>query len=493
MRTKILLVAVVGVALVVSAPAFATTSVRAEQLDLEQVARQLRRGQQLRVEAMPLNESGSMAALRLERFEAFAPGATVVVHGEHGVSSEAAPHNIYFRGAIEGRPGSRVLLTLREAGGIRGVLSDGGRYWMAERLPGGSSSLRVREIDTEAELRAKVHGFQCGTDQLAADPKRLLDEAFTARQSSTAGVPAKSPANYTARVSVETDYEFYQLFGSTSAATEYIGDLIAYASTIYDAEVDTTLVVESVSLWTSSGDPWDQSSTICNLYQFGRYWNHNNTAIDRTIAFMMSGKNNGGGVAWTGVLCTGPFNPSLWGAGPSAYGCSLTPESDNYGGAYGYAGDMDGNFDIDNPGVIWDIVAVSHEIGHMFGSPHTHCYAGIGSNPSPVDQCYSGECGSSGCWCGAQSLPGCSAGGGCGTIMSYCHLLSGGMGNISMTFGLGHPYGVEPDRVPTVMRDEVVSTASSQPSCLQLVIPGGIFSDGFESGGWCSWSSPSCP
>ena len=45
--------------------------------------------------------------------------------------------------------------------------------------------------------------------------------------------------------------------------------------------------------------------------------------------------------------------------------------------------------------------------------------------------------------------------------MSYCHLLGGG--NVSLTLGLGHPFGVAPERVPNRMRAHVVSVAGRQP------------------------------
>jgi hypothetical protein len=90
------------------------------------------------------------------------------------------------------------------------------------------------------------------------------------------------------------------------------------------------------------------------------------------------------------------------------------------------AGGVDGNFDIDNPVVLWDIVAVTHEIGHNFNSRRTRCYSGVCGNVDPFDGCFSGECGSLGCFCAATGLPSGFPGGGqgCGTIMSDCHQLS---------------------------------------------------------------------
>jgi hypothetical protein len=55
-----------------------------------------------------------------------------------------------------------------------------------------------------------------------------------------------------------------------------------------------------------------------------------------------------------------------------------------------------------------------------------------------------------------------------GTIMSYCHLVNGGMSNISFTFGKDHLYGVAPDRVPLTMQSHVLSRADLYPECLQL-------------------------
>src|SRR4029450_5083545 len=106
---------------------------------------------------------------------------------------------------------------------------------------------------------------------------------------------------------------------------------------------------------------------------------------------------------------------------------------------YGFTANIGGSFNINRPTVVWDLYSVSHEIGHNFGSPHSHRYKGPHGNARPIDQCYGGE---SGCYSGGTSLPG-PAGTRSGTIMSYCHLV-GGYGAIALTFGTNFAYGVQP-------------------------------------------------
>ncbi|MEO1085027.1 MAG: M12 family metallo-peptidase, partial [Acidobacteriota bacterium] len=248
-------------------------------------------------------------------------------------------------------------------------------------------------------------------------------------------------------------------------------------------EIDTSLEITHSQFWATS-DPWSQGNPACALLEFGRYWNDNNGGIDRTIAHFFSGRNNGGGIAWVGVLCSGAFNFQA-----SLLGCSLTPDNDNYGGAYGYTGDMDANFDLDNPTFVWDVYGWNHEVGHNFNSPHTHCYNGVGGSNDPVDACESSECTTNNCYCGAESLPCATPGAGCGTIMSYCHLRSGGIANISPTFGQNHPWGTLPDRVPTRMNAHVVSRAAGNPGCLDFFQADLIFGDGFESGNVSAWDA----
>jgi hypothetical protein len=433
-------------------------------------ARAIPIGGELRIDGAVLEPGGSPEAFELERFRVFAPDARIVVHGGSETLTLPPPAHAYLRGTVAGRAGFRVLLTVLEDGGLRGLIAGEGRYWLATQGPGDPRPT-LQEVTDHPALAAAARPFECGSDRLPQPSPEGLTGSWPAPE---LPVDSGSPrsASATARVGVETDYEYYQLFGSVPSAAAYAGDLFAYASTYYTSEVNTDFRISHLSLWTTASDPWTQTTTLCGLAEFGKYWNVNMGHVPRTIAHFLSGKAAGGGIAWVGVLCASGFTVDI-----SSWGCSLSPTTDLYGGAYGLSADLSGSFSIATPGVVWDIYVMSHEVGHNFNSGHTHCY------DPPVDQCW----GSDGppCYSGPASLPCPTPGAGCGTIMSYCHTISPGMGNISLTLGLSDPWGYQPWRVPAVMSSYVAATAASHPSCLTPI----VFEDGFDWGDTSGWSS----
>ncbi|HKI02823.1 MAG TPA: M12 family metallo-peptidase [Thermoanaerobaculia bacterium] len=426
-------------------------------------------GGRLRVEKVRKPETGETATFVLERFQVFTPDATITVHGAQGDEVLPAPANAYFRGVVAGRPDSRVFLAVLPDGKTQGVVNEGEETYLigagdepAAKAQRARAPLAMRRVDAKLLKASREAGFQCGNELLPPGQSTLegLDftqettqaTAQTTTQAKIAAITTKAAA-YTARVAIETDYEFYAKFNNSTTASTYIGNLIGFASTLYQAEINTSLAVQSISLWTTSTDPWNQTTATCSLMQFGRYWNLNKTGVSRSLAFFLSGRA-GSGVSWTGGLCSGAFG--------SSSSCSGLATDAPWGGGYAFTGGITGSFNILSPTVVWDIMSVAHEIGHSFNSLHTHCYNGIGGNASPVDQCRSGE---SGCYAGTQALPG-PAGIRSGTLMSYCHLLAGSYGNIALTFGTNHPYGVQPGRVPSRMSAYVASKAAANPACL---------------------------
>jgi metallopeptidase family M12-like protein len=459
-------------------------------------------GGRLRLTDVEVPATSESLSFDVERFEVFAPDAVITVHGAGGIRELKRPADVYFRGSVSGEPGSRVFLDVQANGSTRGIVERRGEsiYLLnTAQEPERLERLRAERQDPAMLQKADEAPWTCDEERLPTPPVPAdLTDGIS-------HVPlAKSVPNNTARVAIETDFEFFQLFGNASAAMTYVGDLIGYASTIYQSEINTSLLVGSISLWTTSSDPWTQFDTFCGLMEFGKYWNANSGTVQRTIAHFMSGKGNGGGIAWIGVLCSGSFST---GAALSCPG--IAPEvPPNWGGAYGYTGNLFGDFDVNSPAVIWDIVAVAHEIGHNFNSPHTHCYNNIG-DPSPIDDCRSNECKAtdafgncvSFCYVGSQSLPdnspvsasGGTSGQGNGTIMSYCHLLSGGMSNLSLSFGTGHPFGILPGRVPSRMSAHVAAVAGGNPACLTPALFWNAFEEGAIVGPTGKWSGQSPP
>lgn len=423
-----------ALALALSLPVSAqqTVALAASRPDLPAMARAVPMGGLLRLEGLALDGASEPARVDLERFRVFSPEARVVLDDS---SVAAAPTTAYFRGFVDGDPHSSVVLSVPGTGPVHGLVVRDGLLWWLQMDAG--RSLNSRRIDPEADLAPAASDFECATDTL--EPTELARTATATAPGLDEPAPSSAPASYTARLAVETDYEFYALFGDVQGALSYLGDLFAFASTIYQNEVATDLLVDYVSLWTAGADadPWQVTSgTSAALVEYRDYWRSQRTDVPRSLSHMLSGKRLGGGVAYLGTLCD------------TSYG-------------YGLSASLNADFDIAHPASLWDIYVVSHEIGHSFDSPHTHDYCNIGGNRKPVDACVFGVSGPA---CNGKSgqLPaGCpDYGQGCGTLMSYCHQLSGTYGNIALTFGLGHPYGVEPDRVPARMYEHVLANAS---------------------------------
>ncbi|MEO8504709.1 MAG: IPT/TIG domain-containing protein [Acidobacteriota bacterium] len=446
-------------------------------------------GGRLRLTEVEEEGSKTISAFSLERFEVFTPDAMVTIHGEGGTETVmTAPRNVYYRGTVDGEPDSHVFLSVLEDGAVKGIVTraSGVSFIGSDDAPRatGDGPLSMHRVEQVALDTATGQGFSCASDKLP-DASAALREIFgedpvqptSGARPSAVQLAQALPAR-TAKVAIETDYEFYALFNSTTAATNYIAQLIGYDSAVaYIPELGTSLEVSSVSLWTggAASDPWTvptNKGTFCGLLQFGRYWNLNHPfdPTQRTLAHFMSGKGFGGGIAWLGVLCNGAFSYPVG---------SCTPEVPDdgvpVGGGYGFTASLSGAFDANNPGMMWDNMSTAHEIGHNFNSPHSHCYNGIGGNANPIDTCWSGE---SGCYSGSTSRPSlggliCS-GASCGpaTIMSYCHQF-GSYSYIGMTFGAapGYNYGIVPGREAARMNSAVASAVAGGGSCMSLAGP----------------------
>lgn len=415
---------IIGLALTLLVPCnalAAPTFVNAAAPDLPDVARGVPMGGALRVFDLQLDQYGT-TALDLQRFGVFAAGATIEIVGGPAVS---VPNTAYFRGRVENSPNSSVFFAVPEKGKGRmhGVINDASGTWLLEENSG-KPGFNTRKADLAKELAGRT--FECAADGVN------VTGALPATAVAAAGIAAD--IRYTAHMIIDTDYEFWQQFWgmpdnngnparTAAAATTYVGDLIAYASIAYEREIRTNLQISYLRLFATSADPYSANGNACGCTGDGKLDEVQNVWKDdprpRTNVHFISGKSEGCGCAYIGVLCS-------------------------QGSGYGASSSIGTGFNIDAPGFIWEGMVIAHELGHNFNSPHTHGYCNEYGIADPIDQCATAE---GACSFTTLDLPGLdSLTGGVtadhpGTIMSYCHQQPGGYANIAHNFGLYHPYG----------------------------------------------------
>lgn len=403
----------------------------------------------LAVESWPV-APGVRQDVELVRFDVYSPDARIVkIEGGQAVELPRS-RLAFFHGRSGEDPETRLIVTVDpDTRSLEGMAftPEGVR----ELLPAGKSQGGGYVVATAEALQPEegAPAWSCGhkSDGLAAlsSPSGLGQETAKAITSL-----------HRATIAVDTDNELMNLkFGNnTTAATNYIANLIARISIMYERDLLVRLVQGFTILRPSTtADPYVQSGTGgadgAKLQEFSNYWRGGCGGqcanVSRALTMMLSGKqassNSASGIAWLGGLCS------------TQSGYSFTQ-------VFKFAQDTSAN----------DSSIVGHELGHNFGSDHTHCYS------PPIDTCYNAE---SGCYSGGTtSCPAPFSFNGVtnitGTSMSYCNRI-GGCGRREVF----HPQ--------TVALLAPIVQARVNQCIFPLAPPNGIFGNGFESGNAGSW------
>lgn len=329
--------------------------------------------------------------LELHRVEVFADNARIVLGTPDGDVPLPRPDVTLFSGQVADQPGSLVFLSLSPHGNHGLIRLDDETFVVSSGRELNEADAVVYDLNALPPGAIKWRDWTCSIDELPAlENARILPAGVDQRAS---GSTAETPVTWRrVELAIETDWEFtgWLFGGDTGASGAYAATLIGAISEIYARDINAELAITYLRLWPNSSDPWNQSNTIDQLYQFRDYWNAYMTDVERHLAHYISGRGLGGGVAYLDAICS-----TWWDYGLSA----------NIGGYFPYPLQ-------DNHGQNWDVMVVAHELGHNFGGPHTH------SMFPPIDNCAGGDC---------SVTPNA-------TIMSYCHQCPGGMTNIQLRF-----------------------------------------------------------
>ena len=362
---------------------------------------------QVQVDEWPV-APGERAAVVLTRFDVYAPDTKIWRVGRDGLTEVPRSRLAFFRGRSESDPDLRVFLAVDPARStfsgftasaaglqeIRPVEVD--PMPLSPREETGAPEHLVGEVAPLASGTEPDKAWSC--DQTGA-PVEFLEHA--AEASTTVPIFAEAITSlHTATIAVDTDNEFVnnKFGGNTTTATNYIANLFAGMTVIYERDLLVRLLQGTTYLRTAADPYTSTGSTYDKMTEFQNYWNANHTSVNRATAAMLSGRGSSGasGIAWIDVLCN------------KSYG-------------YSYTQVFLGGTAVSTS----EIMIVAHELGHNFGSPHTHCY-----NP-PLDTCYNAD---SSCYTGPTSCPAPTTMNGVtnvqGTVMSYCHHLGCARSNV---------------------------------------------------------------
>jgi len=221
--------------------------------------------------------------------------------------------------------------------------------------------------------------FKCETDQL---PSKI--------GGSGSGNSENLLSTNCIKIYFECDYQMFVDKGGVINVVNYVTGMFNVVQAIFNNESVNTEISE-IYVW-SATDPYISNATssdYLNAFQATR------TTFNGNLAHLLTTRTiNAGGRAYLDVICY----PSI------AYGFSNISNTYNLYPTYSNT-----------------ILIVTHELGHNFGSQHTHWCGWPGG---PIDNCVSVDDGP--CTAGPGPING-------GTIMSYCHLsgaypLSNGFG-----------------------------------------------------------------
>jgi hypothetical protein len=404
--------------------------------------------QQIEISDFPIG-LGETGTIELERRRSVTDGQTqwwiALRAPRDGQPAElqpfAGPTQYSFAGQITREAGSRVWISIVDGQLYAIVHRQDGTIYSIEPT-GTTASNQEEHLLTTATNAEGLWHWVCSAAELPD-----YAESLGRLQHNGPEILQYSPL-LQANVAVETTTSLYQRLGrSTARVASYIAAVFSMASRIYEDEVNITLAITWVMIWTEppngEEDPYQNDSDIAALLnEASQYWNRNWASVPRDLVHVMTSPSSTdvGGIARLATLC-------------------------NRGSAYSVSG-IRGTYTYPTLNYTWDVMVVAHEIGHVFGAPHTHdCYwappldtcVTQDGNPPIGDACYRSPITPRRSWNG-------------GSVMSYCHLVQQ---SVELTFR---------PKVANVIRNSRAANCLRQPSRALILMQNPVGNQQFIGG-----------
>jgi len=215
-----------------------------------------------------------------------------------------------LRGSLLEVPGSVVAGSLMEDGlyaRIRFEDEDNHEYWLepvSAKLDRAPDDLYVLYRTTDVI----PSGGTCAADE-QIDVGSVLE--MLAKYDS-AEAATRGDLICTAQLGVDTDYEYYQDWGSSTESR--INQVINGLNSQYESQLNLTHEITTIIVRSSPNDPYTTNNSGSFLDQFATEWYNNQGSITRDVAHLFTGKNLSGGIigiAWLGAMCSNSMGYSL--------------------------------------------------------------------------------------------------------------------------------------------------------------------------------------
>lgn len=292
---------------------------------------------------------GRKFELELEPNPIFSDNAENIWVDRQSQTTEAPTITLY-KGTVKGAQGSWVRVSLRD-GSLDGMiwtqdeiyfLEPGTRFFSGADIPPYGTVI-YRMSDTTSTWDLGSCALETPSVALKLEGHVHQHNAFGDYSELTSHLQEMAAAGTVKKLEIVlvADYEYYQEHGANSAAD--LQNILNQIDGIYQSELGVTLHVAGTVVFTTSSDPFSNTTDpVALLQQFSSYRSSTNGIVHTAgLAHLFTNReiaSNVIGIAWLGALCD------------SYYGTGLSQD-----------------FTSENKSLV---LLTAHEIGHNFNAPH---------------------------------------------------------------------------------------------------------------------------